>query len=65
MFRLLIILFTIILALYFIRGIVRTIVSFFNRAGTPPPVQKKTEQEKNKIPYDKSKVVDAEFEDIK
>jgi Na+-transporting methylmalonyl-CoA/oxaloacetate decarboxylase gamma subunit len=65
MLRLILILITVFIIAYFLRGLIRTISSFFNKSEPPPVVKKKGTDEKKKIPYDKSKAVDAEFEDIK
>lgn len=65
MFKLFLILITILLIVYFIKGIVRLLLSFFNKNEVPPVVNSKKSKDKKKIPYDKSKVVDADFEDMK
>ncbi|HEY5535932.1 MAG TPA: hypothetical protein VIL99_13485 [Ignavibacteria bacterium] len=65
MWRFILIVLSIIFLGYFLRGIIRIIAAFLNSSKNNPVENIKPAEKKSKIQYDKSKVVDADFEDIK
>jgi len=65
MLRFFLILFTALIITFFLRKILKSILTYFNKNSSSPVSKVKKSEDKKTITYDKSKVVDAEFEEIK
>jgi len=65
MFKLIFLLLAALIITYFLKGFLKSILTFFNKDNSAPVIKDKKTGKKQPAPYDKDKVVDAEFEDIK
>jgi len=65
MFRLILILIVALIVTYFLKSILKSILTLLNKNNSSPVIKDKKTENKQSVPYDKSKVVDAEFEEIK
>lgn len=65
MVRFIFIVLSIIFVGYVLRGIIRIILTFVNSSKNAAPENIKNPEKKPAVHYDKSKVVDADFEEIK
>jgi hypothetical protein len=67
MYRFIFILLSVIIVIYFLRSLIRSITEFLNRKSSSSEGNINSEKavKKPAITYDKSKVVDADFEEIK
>ena len=65
--KFIVVIISIIIVAYLLRSLVRSIIELLNRKNPSADgnINKDTSVKKPEITYDKSKVVDADFEDIK